>query len=210
MKSRRIFSILVLIGLVIISMTAAQAQNNGAAELKKRIFAQIASGARPQAAQATMGVQSQSVEAVEDRHVGILAGYPKKNALVGTWNVVLTFPDGSEARSTLQILPGGKDGEGSALHASEFSLAPPSPTLPEQGSWEFVGGTLFNASYYGYSFDEQLAPFGKIGFRHAITMGGNQETFTGNAVFEVIDLNGQILFTDTCQSRGVRQHPVAP
>lgn len=210
MKSRKIFSILVLIGLVIISMSAAQAQSNGSAELKKRIFAQIASGVRSQAAGSTMDIQSQSVEAGADGHVGILANYPKKNALIGTWSLILTASDNSEVRSTLQILPGGKDGEGSAIHASEFSLAPPSPTLPEQGSWEFVGGTQFIASYYGYSFDEQLAPFGRIGFRHAITMSANQESFTGHAVFEVIDLTGQVLFSDTFQTRGVRQHPVAP
>ena len=107
-------------------------------------------------------------------------------------------------------MAGAADGEGSALHASEFSLAPPSPTLPEQGSWEFVRGRKFIASYYGYSFDELLQPFGKIGFRHAITLSPNQETFTGEAVFEVLDLNGQVLFSDTVTTAGVRQHAMAP
>ena len=72
MKSRRIFSILVLIGLVVISITAAQAQNNGAAELKKRIFAQIASGARSQAAQTNVVIQSQSAEAVVGGQVVVI------------------------------------------------------------------------------------------------------------------------------------------
>src|SRR5581483_3372966 len=113
-------------------------------------------------------------------------------------------------RSTLQVFPGPADGEGSVIHASEFSLTPPSPTLPEQGSWQYKGGTQFVASYYGYSFNEDLSPFGKIGFRHLITVGSNPDVFTGQAVFQVIDLNGQILFFDTFQTRGVRQRPLAP
>ena len=211
MTSRKLFSIIAPIGLMIISAVSTHAQNNGAVELKKRIFAQIASGSRPQAAEiSAVAEEATRIEPLAAGQIGILGAYPKKNALVGTWNVTLIFGDGTEVRSTLQIAPGAFDGEGSAVHASEFSLTPPNPTLPEQGSWQYLGGTRFIASYYGYSFDEQFAPFGKIGFRHAITMDGSQESFTGQAVFEVIDGTGQVLFSDNLRTRGVRHHAVAP
>jgi len=87
---------------------------------------------------------------------------------------------------------------------------PPNPTLPEQGVWEYIGGQQFISSYRGYSFTEDLLPFGFIGFRHAITMSADQESFTGHAVFEVLDGSGQVLFSDTLQTRAVRQRAVAP
>jgi len=122
----------------------------------------------------------------------------------------LTFNDNSQVKSTLQVFPGRSDTEGSVIHASEFSLTPPNPTLPEQGVWEHVKGGEFITSYRGYSFTLELAPFGFIGFRHAITVSDDQESFSGRAVFEVIDSTGQVLFSDTLRTRGVRQHPVAP
>lgn len=210
MKAQRIFSILIFTGLMIISTASAHAQTGGAAELKKRIFAEIASGNRTRAAEPVGETAAPATEQFATQQVGILAKFPKKNALIGTWNLTLTFSDGSEVKSTLQILPGGADGEGSVIHASEFSFTPPNPTLPEQGAWQHVGGTQFIASYFGYAYTEQFAPFGKIGFRHAISVGSDQESFTGRAVFEVIDGTGAVLFSDNVQTRGVRQRAVAP
>jgi hypothetical protein len=87
----------------------------------------------------------------------------------------------------------------------------PNPTSNEQGVWRHTGGLQFVASYRGYAVDEKLEkPFGTIGFRHAITLDSNQETFTGRAVFEVIDASGQVLFSDNIQTHGVRQRAVAP
>jgi hypothetical protein len=95
------------------------------------------------------------------------------------------------------------------LHASEFSFAPPNPTLPEQGSWQHVQGREFLASYFGYSYDELFQPFGKIGFRgHIIGLSKNQQSFTGKATFEVIDNSGQVLFSDNITTSGVRQRPL--
>ena len=195
--------------LVSLSAVSVQAQNGGVAELKKRIMAEVAAGNHRQAVE-QVEATSLATEPSIMKEVSPQASFPKKQALVGTWDVILTFSDGSQGRSTLQIFPGPADGEGSVIHASEFSLTPPSPTLPEQGSWQYTGGTQFVASYYGYSFNEDLSPFGKIGFRHLVTIGANSDVFTGRAVFEVIDLNGQVLFSDVLQSRGVRQRPVAP
>jgi len=210
MKAQRIFSILIFTGLMIIATASAHAQNGGAVELKKRIVAEIAAGNRTRAAEPVSDTEALATEQRAAQQVGILAKFPKKNALIGTWNLTVTFSDGSEVKSTLQVLSGAGDGEGSIIHASEFSFTPPNPTLPEQGAWQHVGGTQFIASYFGYSYTEQFAPFGKIGFRHAITMGGDQESFTGRAVFEVIDGTGQVLFSDNVQTRGVRQRAVAP
>lgn len=208
MKSQKIFSMLVLVALIVISTPIARAQNNGAGELKKRIAARIASGVRTQPAEDVALEQAGS--AVELQGAVRIAGADKKKGLLGTWNITLTFGDGSEVKSTLQVFPGRSDTEGSVIHASEFSLVPPNPTLPEQGVWEYQGGQKFIASYRGYSFTDTLDPFGLIGFRHAITMNPDQESFTGQALFEVIDGSGQVLFSDTCQTRGVRQHALAP
>jgi len=40
------------------------------------------------------------------------------------------------------------------------------------------------------------------------SMGADQESFSGRAVFEVIDSSGRLLFSDNLQTRGVRQHAV--
>jgi hypothetical protein len=209
MKQQKIFSILVLTGLLIIASASARAQNGGAAELKKRIFEQMASGAKGRVAEKVVQPDTQAFELAAIQASDALANFPKKNALVGTWDVTSTFSDGGQARSTLQIMPGAAEGQGNVLHASEFSLTLPNPTLPEQGVWEY-SGNQFIASYRGYAFTENFEPFGFIGFRHAITVSANQESFTGRAVFEVFDATGQVLFSTTCQTRGVRQHAVAP
>ncbi|HJQ27613.1 MAG TPA: hypothetical protein VKA60_27245 [Blastocatellia bacterium] len=209
MKAQRIFSTLIFTALVILSAASAQAQSRGVAELKKRIMAEIAAGTYRQAVE-PVEAASLATEPSIMKEVSPLASFPKKQALVGTWDVIITFADGTPVKSTLQVFPGPADGEGSVIHASEFSFTPPNPTLPEQGSWQYTGGTQFVASYYGYSYAEDLSPFGKIGFRHLITVGANPDLFTGRAVFEVIDASGQVLFSDTVQTRGVRQRPLAP
>lgn len=186
MKSQKTFSMLVLSGLLIICASVSHAQERGAAELKKRIFAQAMSAmGGPPAADNTAGLEVQS--AAGTQATVVISGADKKRSLLGTWNVTLIFGDGSQGKSTLQVFPGRSETEGSVIHASEFSFTPPNPTLPEQGVWEYAGGSQFIASYRGYSYTEDLQPFGLIGFRHAITLSGDQESFTGRAVFEVID-----------------------
>ena len=209
MKAQRIFSILMFAALALLATVSAQAQNGSVAELKKRILAEIAAGNHRQPVE-QVEAAALATEPSIMKEVSQQAAFPKKQALIGTWDVVLTFGDGTPVKSTLQIFPGPAEGEGSVIHASEFSFTPPNPTLPEQGSWQYTGGTQFIASYYGYSYAEDLSPFGKIGFRHLITVGSNPDVFTGRAVFEVIDGSGQVLFSDTAQTRGVRQRPVAP
>ncbi|MEN3331200.1 MAG: hypothetical protein V7641_565 [Blastocatellia bacterium] len=210
MRIQRIFSILIFSGLMIIATTSADAQTNGVVELKKRIFEQIASGTHRQPVDMIVEAETLAAEPLATQSVGILAGFPKKSALLGTWNLTVTFSDGSQVKSTLQVLPGPSDAGGSVIHASELSFTLPNPTLPEQGVWQYAGGTKFIASYRGYAYTDQFAPFGTIGFRHAITMDSNQQGFTGQAVFEVIDATGQVLFSDNVQTRGVRQQAVAP
>jgi hypothetical protein len=210
MKLQRIFSTLILTALVIFSAVSAHAQNGGAMELKKRIFAEIAAGNRGRAVAPEAEAEPFSIASRVTEEAGPLAAFPKKQALVGTWDVIITFADGTGVKSTLQVFPGPAEGEGSVIHASEFSFTPPNPTLPEQGSWRYAGGTQFIASYFGYSYNEDLSPFGKIGFRHSITIGADPDTFNGVAVFSVIDGTGQVVFSDTVHTHGVRQRAVAP
>lgn len=135
----------------------------------------------------------------------------KKDGLVGVWDLVLTFSDGSVVKSTLNVAPGRRTGEGSVIHSAEGSLILPNPTTSEQGVWEFVSGQKFVASYAGFAVDEGFkVPAGKIGFQHSITLNGDEESFTGQALFEVRDAAGAILFSDKIQTRGTRQHPKAP
>jgi len=201
MKNQRTVSIICIAILTIVSFAAAYGQAARTCELNRRKFTQLQTNVnRP---------PDEDIRAI-DRTDKTQGNYPKKNALIGTWDVVLTAGDGSNVRSTLQIFSGPADGEGSAIHASEFSLAPPSPTLPEQGSWRYVKDQQFVASYFGYSFDEQLQPFGKIGFKHSITVADDQDHFTGEALFQVLDPDGNVVFSDTFRTRGVRQRAVAP
>jgi hypothetical protein len=128
------------------------------------------------------------------------------NALVGTWNLVLTFSDGSQVKSTLTVIPGRGEGEGSIVHAAEASLLLPNPTTPEQGVWTHVRGRRFIASYQGYAVDAGFqAPAGRIGFRHVLSVDPNQETLTGQAIFEVVDPSGAVVFSDRVQTTGTRQ-----
>lgn len=132
-----------------------------------------------------------------------------RNRLEGTWDVVLTFGDGSQVKSVLTVIPGATPQAGSVIHSAELSFAPPNPTLPEQGSWRRTGHRTFALSYYGFSYDLDFTPFGRIGFRHAVTLDKNGDTFTGEAVFEVFE-GDAIIFSDIVQSQGVRQEATAP
>ncbi|MFN7946579.1 MAG: hypothetical protein U0Z53_14610 [Blastocatellia bacterium] len=232
MRAQKIFSALFIMALMFISITAAQAQESGAAELRKRIREQITSGARTQPVRnsETAGPQERENKAAPDSQADRSAeaatqitettaqqnGLPTiiarlKDALIGAWDLTLTFSDGSQVKSTLSVFPGRTNGEGTIIHAAEASLLLPNPTTPEQGAWRHNGGLQFIASYRGYAVDEKFEkPFGTIGFRHAITLNADQESFTGHAVFEVIDAEGNVLFSDTVQTRGVRQHALAP
>lgn len=227
MKSQKTFFTLFLLTCMFLALSAAQAQTNGAAEWKKRVAARIASGVRPQPAAQTEAANS-TVESAETDAEASEARQGKRaeperndrlndfrrrqqNALAGTWDLTLTFSDGSKVTSTLTVIPGREDGEGSVIHAAEASLLLPNPTTPEQGAWEHLGGLRFVASYQGYAVDEKLEkPAGKIGFRHAIRVSVDQESFTGRAVFEVLDTEGHVVFSDNIQTHGVRRHPVAP
>ncbi len=201
---KRIFAIFSIVtATVVVTMTTTTyGQSSRVSEFKRRLIEQVNTAATKPSAE--------SAKAADDEGMQSSRNYPLKNALVGTWDMVITFSDGVEVKSTLQILPGADLGEGSAIHASELSLAPPSPTLPEQGSWRYYQGEQFITSYAGYSFDEQLQPFGKVGFRHLITLGFNQEYFTGRAVFEVVDLTGKVLFSDKVHTVGKRHRAIAP
>lgn len=196
--------VLMMLALIVSSLTG-YAQN---AEWKKRVNETIASGARPQ----TAATNESTVELSAAAQGGILDIIERqKNALLGTWDLTITFSDGSKAASTLTVMPGRADGEGSVLHAAEASLLLPNPTTMEQGAWRHNSGLQFVASYRGYAVDEKFEhPFGKIGFRHVITLNTDQVSFTGQAKFEVVDLTGEVLFSDTVQTTGVRQRAVAP
>ena len=203
--------------LIAFSSTPTLAQSNGMAEIKKRILEQIAAGKRTQPVTDTNPIENTEAEVLgaapfATGQGGILDVVERqKRALLGTWNLTLTFSDGGQAKSTLSVFPGRADGEGLILHAADASLLLPNPTTPEQGVWQYTGGLQFIASYRGYAVDEKFEqPFGTIGFRHAITVSDSQETFTGRATFEVIDSHGEVLFSDTIQTRGVRQRAVAP
>lgn len=211
MFNKRILLAIATMALIALSSVSALAQTSGAAELKKRILEQIASGNIIQPVETTE-VEALTATAFGPQQGGLLDVLERqKLALLGGWNLTLTFSDGSQVKSTLTVMPGRTEGEGTIIHSAEASLTLPNPTTNEQGVWRHAGGSQFIASYRGYAVDEKLEkPFGTIGFRHAITLGDNQETFTGRAVFEVIDASGQVLFSDNVQTRGVRQRAVAP
>jgi hypothetical protein len=222
MKTLKIF--VALFVLAFVALTTPQAQTSRAAEWKQRIANQIASGARPQTEAANPAVKRAS-DATDDAEARPASEsqaefHPdrfrdfraqQKNALAGTWDLTLTFSDGSQVKSTLTVLPGRKDGEGSVIHAAEASLLLPNPTTPEQGAWEHLGGLRFVASYKGFAVDEKFEkPAGKIGFRHSIRLHPDQESFIGHAAFEVLDPEGQVVFSDTIKTEGKRQHAAAP
>jgi hypothetical protein len=202
MTFQKTFSSLLFTGLITISAIAAQAQI-GDARFKK-----VSQSPTLRVQTDAVTISDESADTVSRN--GDSDRPDKEELLLGTWDLVLTFSDGSSARSTLTVVPGASDREGSIIHSAEPSLAPPNPTLPEQGTWRHVKGRHFIASYRGWSFTETFQPFGTIGFRHAITVSPDGNTFTGRAVFEVKDSTGQVLFADEVQSQGTRQRAVGP
>lgn len=210
MKSRKLIATLLLTLLLLISPFSPSAQTE-AGLLKKRISEQIAFGTHPQPVE-NVEFANRVLASPEEQGRGLLDILARqKNLLLGTWNLTLTFSDGSQAKSTLSVFPGRTNGEGSVLHSAEASLLLPNPTLPEQGVWQHNGALQFIASYRGYAVDEKFQqPAGQIGFRHLITLNPDQETFIGRAVFEVFDSAGQLVFSDNVQTQGVRQRAVAP
>jgi hypothetical protein len=211
MQRSNLFTAIALLALIAFSSTLVLAQNNGVAALKKRIAEQIATGTPVQSLE-TGESTSPSVEFFIAPQGGILDIVERqKRALLGTWDLTLTFSDGASVKSTLNVFPGRTDSDGSVLHAAEATLLLPNPTTPEQGVWQHAGGLQFIASYRGYAVDATFEhPAGTIGFRHAITLNSDQESFTGRAVFEVKDDKGAVVFSDNITTRGTRQRAVAP
>lgn len=210
-----------LFALTFVALTTTSAQTSRAAEWKQRVANRIASGERPQAKAQTERAEesteksetkkdnNEQAEALQDRMREFRA--QQKNALAGCWDLTLMFSDGSSVKSTLTVSAGRRDGEGAVIHAAEASLLLPNPTTPEQGAWEHIGGLRFIASYAGYAVDEKFEkPAGKIGFRHSIRLSADQESFTGRAIFEVRDPEGNVVFSDEIQTKGVRHHAEAP
>lgn len=220
MKLPKIFAALFV--LTFVALTAAPAQTSRAAEWKQRVANQAAANAQaqpasPQAERAADTANEPAPQSKDEAQNETLLGRlgdtrsQLKNALAGTWDLTLTFSDGSSVTSTLSVLPGRRDGEGSVIHAAEASLLLPNPTTPEQGVWEHLGGLRFVASYKGFAVDEKFEkPAGKIGFRHSIRLHPDQESFVGRAVFEVFDPEGNVVFSDTIITEGKRQHAEAP
>jgi hypothetical protein len=134
---------------------------------------------------------------------------PQQDLLLGTWDVVVSFADGSQVKSVLTVLAGRHQGEGSVLHNAEATLLLPNPTTTEQGTWAHTKGRRFVESHFGFAVDAQLtAPAGRIGFgRHEITVDANGETFRGVATFEVRDPTGVVVFSDVVETVGRRQRP---
>ncbi|HEX4950993.1 MAG TPA: hypothetical protein VFZ34_30320 [Blastocatellia bacterium] len=225
MKTLKFF--VALFALTFVALTAVSAQTSRAAAWKQRVADQAAANAQalPASSQAervadtteTPEIKQPESKQKDDAQAELLssrlgdARSQIKNALAGTWDLTLTFSDGSQVKSTLNVALGRRDGEGSVIHAAEASLLLPNPTTPEQGAWEHVGGLRFVASYKGFAVDEKFEkPAGKIGFRHSIRLHPDQESFTGHAVFEVLDLEGHVVFSDHIKTEGKRQHAEAP
>lgn len=148
MFNKRILLTISIALLFICSFASAQGQTSGAAEVKQRIAERIASGQRLPVIERIETTESEALAAAS------LGGFTdilnrQKNALVGCWELTLTFSDGSSVTSMLQVFPGRADGEGTVLHAAEATLLLPNPTTPEQGAWQHNGGLQFIASYKG-------------------------------------------------------------
>lgn len=210
MQRSNIFFALAIAAFIALTSTTGFAQTGSVPALKKRIAEQIASGAHVQPAE-TLEIATLPVESVVAQQGIIDILERQRRALLGTWDLTLTFGDGSSVKSTLNVFPGRNDSEGSVLHAAEATLLLPNPTTPEQGAWQHAGGLQFIASYRGYAVDATFEhPAGTIGFRHAITINQDQESFTGRAVFEVKDDKGEVVFSDNITTKGTRQRAVAP
>lgn len=210
MQRSNFFFALAIAAFIALTSTTGFAQTGNATTLKKRIAEQIASGAPVQPAE-TLEIAIPPVESFVAQQGIIDILERQRRALLGTWDLTLTFGDGSSVKSTLNVFPGRNDSEGSVLHAAEATLLLPNPTTPEQGAWQHRGGLQFIASYRGYAVDATFEhPAGTIGFRHAITINQDQESFSGRAVFEVKDEKGEVVFSDNITTKGTRQRAVAP
>lgn len=210
MQRSNFFFALAIAAFIALTSTTGLAQNSSAATLKKRIAEQIATGTSLQPVE-TLESATPAAEFLIAQQGFIDIIERQKRALLGGWDLTLTFSDGSSVKSTLNVFPGRTDGDGSVLHSAEATLLLPNPTTSEQGVWQHVGGLQFIASYRGYAVDATFEhPAGSIGFRHAITINPDQESFTGRAKFEVKDDKGEVVFSDNITTHGTRQRAVAP
>ena len=210
MNSRTSSSLLLVVVLMICSAVCASAQTSGISDAKRRAMERLASGVRTQGVEPTTD-ERPSLGSVEDRKQASQSNnMDKKRALLGTWDLIITFSDGSVNKTTLTIIPGRSDTEGTVIHSADASFVPPFSTLPQQGVWQYLGGGKFVVSDLGFSFDETLQPDGRVGFRQLIKVSDDQESFTGTGQFVILDTTGQMFYSDSVQSTGTRQHPVAP
>jgi hypothetical protein len=198
MLIKRIFSTLLIIGVIAISITSAPAQStNRGAWGRGNSVTSPALALQDQAPRAPVAeIQATSHELETAAQVGLL---DKKTALVGSWLVTLGIGNRVVASFT---------GDGIAIGSGQgdVSLAPDLPTLTsQQGAWNYVGGQQFAVTLMSVQYDVPTAEYrGLIKIHLLLTVNRPADDFSGTARVEIIDPAGNLVDTFSFPIDGTR------
>lgn len=127
--------------------------------------------------------------------------------ILGSWDVTITFPDGSTTKSIFTFAPGTTTDTGTVIDIAGGDLSGETPRplcSARQGVFALTGEREFATTEKGFCYDASFALAGTIKMRNKITLGTRGAAFVGEgrAVFARSDGGFFNLFTYSL--RGVR------
>jgi hypothetical protein len=190
MLMKRIFSTLLITGVIAISAAATHAQSTG-----RKVWARGASVNNP--------IPAMSDRAIESAPVAELQVRPqesKKTALVGSW-LITTLDTGNRVVASYT-----SDGIAIGSSQGDVSLAPDFPTsTPQHGAWKYVGGGQFAVTLLAVEYDVPTAESrGMIKIILLLTLNETGDQFSGTAKVEIFDVDGNMVDTFSFPIQGTR------
>jgi len=180
MLIKRIFWTLLTAGVIISSITPAQAQSTG-----RKPWSRGGSVNNPIPAETY-----QAAKSAPDAEMQIESQGSKKNALVGSWLSPLGIGNRVVASFT-------SDGIAIGSGQGDVSLVPNLPTLTsQQGVWTYLGGRQFAFTLMAVQYDLPTGDYqGLIKIRGQVTLDEAGDQFSGSAKVEIFDAGGNLLDT---------------
>ena len=98
---------------------------------------------------------------------------------IGAWNLIVTFPDGSQSPSSLRFTP-----DGTVINYT------PGPGI---GTWSMISSNQFQYQFVEQIFDSQGNQIGYVDVQQQATLSANGNTYTASGQGTVHAMDGTVL-----------------
>jgi hypothetical protein len=135
---------------------------------------------------------------------------PKKNALVGSWLETVTFPTESGRPPLKSLGTFHDDGTMVCSDQGAVTTAPPSVFSSCHGAWTHLENRTFAYTSRELISDLSGNLFGYLKVRGVYTVSDSGDEYTGASFAEIVDVDGNVLFSVSVTNAGERIKPEVP